>query len=224
MIGQPKWNFMMSELPLPHKLKKWNKRKMKWGEEGLNGGFLMGKAKLRLIYAAWSPVPPPISPFGRKNGKVIVGIFWRNASNGYLLTEINHCLSFIHTEHAPPAQQSPTLSFVTFSLPSKKGGGGVGVGCSLHFLEACPNSSSEVTWYWLISNLCRGNYNPALEVPIVHSSTRTYTQPLLKNDGSTKQSGCMREWFIFHPGHTVEFLKMVLISLPPNPNCSLHTD
>lgn len=58
MIGQPKWNFMMSELPLLHKLKKWNKRKMKWGEEGLNGGFLMGKAKLRLIYVAWSPVSP----------------------------------------------------------------------------------------------------------------------------------------------------------------------
>lgn len=58
MIGQPKWNFMMSELPLSHKLKKWNKKKMKWGEEGLNGGFLMGKAKLRLIYAARSPVFP----------------------------------------------------------------------------------------------------------------------------------------------------------------------
>lgn len=58
MIGQPKWNFMMSELPLSHKLKKWNKKKMKWGEEGLNGGFLMGKAKLRLIYVARSPVFP----------------------------------------------------------------------------------------------------------------------------------------------------------------------
>ena len=55
MIGQPKWNSMMSELPHSPKLKKWNKRKMKWGEEGLNGGFLMGKAKLRLIYAAAIP-------------------------------------------------------------------------------------------------------------------------------------------------------------------------
>lgn len=116
MIGQPKWNFMTSELPLPHKLKKWNKRKMKWGEKGLNGGFLMGKAKLRLIYAAGSPVFPHQPIWQEKwksncraffDARPQTAIYWRKLIDVYPVRA---------RKHAPSALWSSAPHFATCDL------------------------------------------------------------------------------------------------------------
>lgn len=72
----------------------------------------MGKAKLRLIYVAESPVFPH-QPIWQEKWKSNCWAFRRRASNHRLLTEINRCLSFIHTERAPSALWSYALHFVT---------------------------------------------------------------------------------------------------------------